>query len=188
MVERSLRPEGMIAFVTGNTGKVHEAERILGVSLKQVTLDLEEIQEIAVEPVVRKKALQAYAVLREPVLVEDTGFYIQAWNGLPGALIKWFLKALGTEGICRLMQGEKNRTVTAVTSFGYYDGSRYHGFTGEVVGVIPQTPRGAGGFGWDPIFQPLSSEKTFAEMRPEEKDRISMRRQALEKLRAASLF
>jgi len=178
----------MIAFVTGNMGKVREAERIIGVSLKQVALELEEMQEIAVEPVVRKKALQAYAILREPVLVEDTGFYIQAWNGLPGALIKWFLKALGTEGICRLMQGEKDRTVTAVTLFGYYDGSRYHSFAGEVVGVIPQTPRGTGGFGWDPIFQPLGSEKTFAEMMPEEKDQVSMRRRALERLRAASLF
>lgn len=177
----------MTVFVTGNPDKVREAERILGVSLKQVSLDLEEIQEIAVEPVVRKKVLQAYAILHEPVLVEDTGFHIHAWNRLPGALIKWFLKALGTEGICRLMQGEKDRTVTVVTFFGYYDGSEYHGFAGEVVGVIPQTPRGAGGFGWDPIFQPLGSDKTFAEMMPEEKDRVSMRRRALERLRAASL-
>ena len=178
----------MITFVTGNPGKVHEAERILGFSLKPTALDLEEIQEISVEPVVRKKALQAHATLHEPVLVEDTGFYIQAWNGLPGALIKWFLKALGTEGICRLMQRERDRKVSAVTVFGYYDGSEYHSFAGEVKGVIPQIPRGTGGFGWDPIFQPLGREKTFAEMMPEEKDRISMRRQALEKLRAASLF
>ncbi len=178
----------MVTFVTGNPGKACEAQRILGVSLKQVFLDLEEIQEIAVEPVVRKKVLQAHAVLREPVLVEDTGFCIQAWNGLPGALIKWFLKTLGTRGICRLMQGEKDRRVTAVTCFGYHNGSDYQSFVGEVVGVIPQAPCGMGGFGWDPIFQPLGSDKTFAEMIPEEKDRISMRRQALEKLRAASLF
>jgi non-canonical purine NTP pyrophosphatase (RdgB/HAM1 family) len=188
MANPLLRTGGMIIFVTGNSGKVCEAERILGASLKQAVLDLEEIQEIAVEPVVQKKALQAYTILHEPVLVEDTGFYIQAWNGLPGALIKWFLKALGTEGLCRLMRGERDRRVTAVTFFGYYNGSDYHSFAGEVAGVIPQTPRGTGGFGWDPIFQPLGGEKTFAEMMPEEKDRISMRRQALEKLRSASLF
>jgi inosine/xanthosine triphosphate pyrophosphatase family protein len=53
---------------------------------------------------------------------------------------------------------------------------------------LPRAVSGAGGFGWDPIFQPLSSEKTFAEMMPEEKDRVSMRRQALERLRAALLL
>jgi len=53
--------------------------------------------------------------------------------------------------------------------------------------VIPESPRGTSGFGWDAIFQPLGSERTFAEMTPEEKDRFSMRRLALEQLRKAGL-
>ncbi len=175
----------MVVFVTGSPGKLREVERILGETLKGASLELEEIQEIAVEPVVQKKALQAYALLQEPVVVEDTGLYIHAWNGLPGALVKWFLRALGAKGICRLMQGEKDRTVTAKTVLGYYNGQEYCSFTGVVVGRVPPTPRGEGGFGWDAIFEPLGCAKTFAEMTPEEKDRLSMRRQALEKLRVA---
>ena len=178
----------MPVFVTLSADKVREAERILGVSLEQAARELEEMQEIEVEPVVRRKALQAHALLARPVLVEDTGFHVRAWNGLPGALVKWFLKALGTEGICRLMRAEEERAVTAVTVAGYYDGRRYRSFSGEVRGVMPSQPRGLGGFGWDSIFQPEGSEKTFAEMAPDEKDRWSMRRLALEKLRAAALF
>ena len=54
--------------------------------------------------------------------------------------------------------------------------------------MVPQAPRGTNGFGWDAIFQPLGSERTFAEMTPEEKDHFSMRRLALEQLRSSGLL
>jgi non-canonical purine NTP pyrophosphatase (RdgB/HAM1 family) len=55
--------------------------------------------------------------------------------------------------------------------------------TGETRGVIASAPTGAGGFGWDPIFRPIGASHTFAEMDQAEKNRFSMRRQALERLR-----
>jgi non-canonical purine NTP pyrophosphatase (RdgB/HAM1 family) len=178
----------LLTFITSSADKLAEVERLLGRSLARETLVLEEIQAIELEPVVRHKARQAYAQLCCPVLVEDTGLAFAAWNGLPGALIKWFLSALGPEGICRLLHGENNRAASATTLFAYCDGLDCRIFAGTVAGVIPAAPRGVNGFGWDVIFQPLGSERTFAEMPPEEKDRFSMRRLAVERFRRSGLL
>ncbi|MGH8009486.1 MAG: non-canonical purine NTP pyrophosphatase, partial [Candidatus Binatia bacterium] len=98
----------MLTFITSNTDKLREVERILGRTLAQASLPLEEIQAIDLDPVVSHKAKQAYGHLGRPVLVEDTGLAFTAWHGLPGALIKWFLATLGTDGICKLLRGETN--------------------------------------------------------------------------------
>jgi len=161
---------------------------LLGRPLARASLLLEEIQEIVLEPVVAHKARHAYAQIHAPVLVEDTGLAFAAWNGLPGALIKWFLSSLGNEGLCRLLRNETNRAATATTIFAYYDGTLYRTFSGSIQGVIVEAPRGTQGFGWDAVFQPLASHRTFAEMTPEEKDRFSMRRPALESLRESDLL
>ncbi len=175
-------------FITSSENKLREVVRLLGRPFARAALSLEEIQEIALEPVVAYKARHAYAQVGGPVLVEDTGLAFAAWNGLPGALVKWFLSSLGNEGVCRLMQNETNRAATATTMFGYYDGVLYRAFSGSVEGIVVARPRGTQGFGWDAIFQPLGSERTFAEMTPEEKDRFSMRRLALEQLRQSDLL
>lgn len=172
----------MLTFITSSANKLAEVEHILGRTLAREAVTVEEIQGIDLEPVVVHKAQQAYAQLARPVLVEDTGLALAAWNGLPGALIKWFLATLGTEGICRLLRGESNRAARATTLFGYCDGTGCQVFSGTVAGIVPEVPRGANGFGWDAIFQPLGSERTFAEMTLEEKDRFSMRRLALKDL------
>lgn len=178
----------LLTFITSSANKLIEAERILGRTLARETSPLEEIQAIDLVPVVSHKAQQAYAQLARPVLVEDTGLALAAWNGLPGALIKWFLATLGTEGICRLLRGETNRVARATSLFGYCDGTGWQVFSGTVSGIVPEVPRGANGFGWDAIFQPHGSDRTFAEMTPEEKDRFSMRRLALEQLRNSGVL
>ncbi len=178
----------LLTFITSSASKRAEVERILGRPLKHLALSLDEIQSVDLEPVVSHKAQQAYTLVGGPVLVEDTGLSFAAWNGLPGALIKWFLSALGTAGICRLLQGESNRAATAATLFGYDDGTGCRVFSGAASGMIPDRPRGTQGFGWDAIFQPLGSDKTFAEMAHEEKDRFSMRRLALDQLRDSGLL
>ena len=178
----------MLTFISGNTNKVRECERLLGTTLGYASLPLDEIQSIDPLPVVEHKARLAYAALNRPVLVEDTGLAFAAWNGLPGALIKWFLGSVGTEGLCRMMQAETNRTATATTLLGYCDGQNVRTFAGTVQGSVPDQPRGTRGFGWDAIFQPEASDRTFAEMSAAEKDRFSMRRKALEAFRASGLL
>lgn len=178
----------MVTFITSSANKYAEVERLLARPLTRAALDLEEIQAIDLEPVVRHKAVQAFAALGRPVLVEDTGLAFAAWHGLPGALIKWFLTSLGAEGICRLLRHETNREATAATAFAYYNGMELRVFSGVVQGLISARPRGSLGFGWDPLFLPKGSTLSFAEMAPEEKDRFSMRRIALTQLRDSGLL
>jgi non-canonical purine NTP pyrophosphatase (RdgB/HAM1 family) len=117
-------------------------------------------------------------------MIEDTGLYIQTWNGLPGALVKWFLQRVGPEGICKMLQPYPDRSAKAKTIVATYDGHGEPGiFVGEVTGQIAALPYGDGGFGWDALFIPDGAQQTFAEMGPEEKDRYSMRRLAFEAMR-----
>ena len=168
-------------FVTSNENKVKEAEAILKVKINKANLDIKEIQEIEVDEVVKDKAIKAYYNIKKPVFVEDTGFYIEAWKGFPGALIKWVLKTLGNEGICKLLKND--RSVVVKTSVSIYNGKECKNFTGKIKGSIPNYPKGTSGFGWDPIFQPDKYNKTFAEMTQDEKNKISMRKIALLKMK-----
>ena len=171
------------ALVTQSEGKLREFERILKRKLELCWLDLPEIQAIEVEEVVTHKVKQAYEAWGKPVMIEDTGLYIDAWNGLPGALIKWFVNTVGGNGICHMMSAFSNRRALAKTVIATYDGQTTPRiFVGEVEGTIAHAPAGTGGFGWDAIFIPTGAKKTFAEMSPEEKDTYSMRRQALESM------
>lgn len=174
-----------VVFVTNTPGKVKEAQQILGkaFSVELVKFDLDEIQAIDGKEVARKKAREAYKAVKEPVLVDDTSLYFDAWNGLPGALVRWFIDALGCKGICRIMKGEKNRRVFAESAFAFYDGKAFKVASAKVEGSVPLEPQGEHGFGWDPIFIPKGFKKTFAEMTMEEKNKVSMRKLALEKLR-----
>lgn len=169
-------------FVTGNKNKLREVNEILDIKLEQIDIDLTEIQHIDVVEVVKEKAIEAYRKTGKPSLVEDTSLEFKAWNGFPGALIKWFLSTVNNEGILKMLSGEENRDATAKTAVGFYDGENVHVFLGELNGTMSTQVLGELGFGWDPIFIPEGKEKTLAEMRPEEKNRISMRKSALQEL------
>ena len=157
-------------FVTTNEHKRREAQAILGVELGAVALggrDVPEIQALDVAEVAAEKALRAYGALGapdHPVLVEDSGLVVEAWNGLPGALTKWFISSVGNEGILRMLSGP-DRSARAVCAVAVADADgRVRVFRGEVAGTLAPEPRGAGGFGWDPIFIPEGSELTYAQM------------------------
>jgi non-canonical purine NTP pyrophosphatase (RdgB/HAM1 family) len=173
-----------LLFVSSNAGKVREVESMLGMSVEQLALDLPEIQSLDVEDVVRQKALTAFAQAGRPVVVEDTGLYVDALRGLPGALVRWFLITIGPTGICNLIPTGADRSARARSAVAYCDGATVEVLTGEIMGAITHTPTGSGGFGWDPIFRPDGSPRTFAEMDQDEKNHYSMRRKALEQLRA----
>lgn len=157
-------------FVTSNEHKRREAAEILGVELAFATPDVPEIQSLDVAEVAAAKARAAYELLgppEHPVLVEDSGLVIEAWNGLPGALTKWFIQSVGSEGMLRMIPPGKERTayaVCAVAVAGGAAGESVRVFEGIVPGTLAQEPRGASGFGWDPIFIPEGEERTYAQM------------------------
>lgn len=170
-----------IYLVTSNKGKLREFKEILGFKLENIDLDVDEIQAVEVEKVVEHKTKQAFKIIKKPVITEDTGLYFGAWKGLPGALAKLFDKTIGYRNLCKLLN--ENRKAKAQTVIGYFDGKNYESFIGEIQGTIASAPRGKNGFGWDLIFIPRGYNKTFAQMTTKEKNQISMRKIAIEKLR-----
>lgn len=172
-----------LLFVTSNPGKVREIEALLGTPVEQLNLDLPEIQALDVAEVAQQKARTAFERAGRPVMVEDTGLYIDALGGLPGALVRWFLATIGPGGICGLIPAGADRVARARTAVVYCAGDSVELFIGETPGVIVAAPAGEGGFGWDALFRPDGASGTFAEMDPAERARYSMRRQAVERLR-----
>lgn len=170
-------------FATSNTNKLREAEEILGHSFQRVGLDLEEIQSTDVRAVVVEKARHAFRQAEEPVLVEDTGLSFLALEGFPGALIKWPLETIGLKKLLLLLEKGDDRRALATTAVGFHDGMKTRVFVGETEGMIAETPRGNTGFGWDAIFIPSGHNRTFAQLSPEDKNAISMRRRALEAMK-----
>jgi non-canonical purine NTP pyrophosphatase (RdgB/HAM1 family) len=173
-----------IKFITGNPNKVREAGEILGVALEQVNLpDLHEIQTHDLDDIIRDKTLQAYQAVNAPVLVEDSGLLFSAWNGLPGALVKWFEKTVGCDGLLKMLESFEDREAFALCYVGYHDGKEIKIARGSVKGRVADHLRGSNGFGWDTLFIPDGHDQTYAEMTTQEKNSISHRRQAFEALK-----
>lgn len=171
-----------LIFVTGNTQKMEEAKAILNIPLKIMEMNLDETQSLDLEVIARKKAHDAYAQIQKPLFVDDAGFYLDAWNGFPGPFIKYLREAGGNDLLLKMLQGERNRRVTAVCVIAYHDGETVHVFQGEVKGTITDTLRGKSP-GWDPTFVPDGHTKSWAEMSLEEKNTHSHRKNALEKFK-----
>ena len=102
---------------------------------------------------------------------------------MPGPFIKWFECTVGCEGMLKMLQTFEDRSATPVSCFAIFDGKDIKIARGEVKGSIATELRGSYGFGWDVFFIPEGYEKTYAEMQSEEKNSMSHRKNALEKLK-----
>ena len=174
-----------LKFVTGNLNKLREAQEILGIKMEQGSADhLHEIQTNDICQLVEHKVTEAWREFQCPVLVEDSGLIFTAWNGLPGALVKWFEKSVGCEGMLRMLESFENRQAEALCLAAVYDGKTMVVGEGRVPGTISPAMRGNQGFGWDVIFIPKGETRTYAEMSPTEKNSRSHRRQAFESLKS----
>ncbi len=173
-----------ITFVTGNKAKAREVERILNIPIEILQIELDEIQELDLEKIALHKINQAFEIVKKPVIIDDISLEIHAWKGFPGPLIKWVLKSEnGTARLLlKLLENETNRKATAKLAIGFHDGEKAHLFIGSIDGEISREIKGENGFGWDPVFVPDGESKTFAQMSPTEKDKISHRKKALDKL------
>jgi XTP/dITP diphosphohydrolase len=175
-----------ITLITGNAGKAAEYAAMLGITVTPARAELTEVQALDVAQVAARKAADAFAQLREPVLVDDSGLAIHAWNGLPGALVAWFIETVGPQGILDMAAGLADRHATVTTALGYADADGTRVFQGAVTGTLATELRGTSGFGYDPIFIPdIDGSRTYAEMTTEEKNKISHRRRAVDAMRDA---
>jgi non-canonical purine NTP pyrophosphatase (RdgB/HAM1 family) len=172
-------------FVTGNVHKVHWLEVFLGKKVAHKKLDIPEIQSLDPRKVITHKTKTAYKLIKRPVLVEDTSLQFNALGKLPGPFIKFFLEELGNDGLCRLVAHQTDKTAVATVIFGYYDGTEMRFFEATKNGTIAQKPHGIMGHGWDPIFIPNGSTKTYGQMTQVEyeSDDVSLRKNAVQQLK-----
>lgn len=178
-----------IYFITSNAHKLKEAQALIP-ELQGWELELPEIQHCEPRPVIEAKLLTVLSLApgHSRLMVEDTGLYLSALQGLPGPLIKWFLAPgkPGIQGLWQLASQVGDTRAEALTVIGYLekhnDGVVLRYFEGRVKGQLV-APRGEQGFGWDPIFCPEGADCSFAEMSAAQKAEFSMRRKALQALR-----
>ncbi|KAK1290321.1 Inosine triphosphate pyrophosphatase [Acorus calamus] len=161
-----------VTFVTGNPKKLEEVRAILGdsIPLQSLKLDLPELQGEP-EEISKDKARMAAKEVNGPVLVEDTCLCFNALNGLPG--------------LNNILKAYEDKSAYALCVFSLALGPTVEpiSFVGKTMGKIVPA-RGPPDFGWDPIFQPDGYEQTYAEMPKEEKNKISHRFKALDKVKA----
>jgi XTP/dITP diphosphohydrolase len=169
-----------LKVVTGNPNKAKEVAAYFGdsVTIEHVKLDLPEYRGDDVGEIARGKAKAAYDAVGGPLIVDDTGFYIRALNGFPGAYAAFVLDTIGMDGVLRLMEGKPDRGAYFETAIAYADDEGIFVFKGRIEGAITTGPRGDEGFGYDPIF--CVGEKTLAEISLAEKSAVSHRGKALE--------
>jgi XTP/dITP diphosphohydrolase len=166
-------------MVTSNAGKAAEVAAFFGglLEVDHVVLDVPEHRSNDISEIAREKARYAFRQLKTPLIVDDTGFFINALGGFPGPYAAYVLYTIGNAGILKLMEGISNRNARFTTGIAYADEQGIQVFTGTLEGIIALFPRGNNGFGYDPIFE--TGKKTLAEHSMEEKSRISHRARAL---------
>ena len=172
-----------LIFASTNENKATEVTDILkasGIDICWKKLDIVEIQDPDISKVAKFKGMEAYKILKAPVLVEDTGLHIKSMNDYPGSLTKHFYRSIGLEGILDFLKG-KPRGALAVTTFAFCDNDGVKTFTGEVEGTISEHIAKKTWFDWDVIFIPKGYDRTYAELPRGEKNSISQRRKAIDK-------
>lgn len=172
-----------IYFVTGNKDKLREAQSMWS-KIEGIEIDLDEIQEMDGKKIIEAKLKEAIKQKPGiPLIVEDQSLMIDGMNGLPGPFIKWFVKSMSLDAITKLAESMGNKDCEARTIIGYADKFGVINYFEATIKGKVVSPRGNIGWGWDFIFQPEGYDKTFAEMTMEQKNELSMRRLAIEKLR-----
>lgn len=172
-------------FVTANDSKFDELAQHFsgsGIAVAQKRHEIQEILHPDLDELVRQKTLSAYEHLMRPCAVEHGGLFIRALNDLPGGFTKEVWQRLG-DRICELVPPDADRSAVARSVVGYCNGRHVERHAGETPGTIVRQPAGTGGYLWASIFVPEGTDKTIAQMSPEEKAEHSPVLRAWSKLR-----
>ena len=159
-----------IYYATSNSDKFELVYRYLEknaphIQLKPCTHDFTEIQSYNQEEVALDKARQAWEFLKKPVLIDDAGIYFEKYRDFPGVFTKFVYRALGREGLLKLVQpGDK--AYFKLTMVYWYAPEKHETFIGECHGqVIDQTEFVPGpGSPYDALFSPRDDARSFAEL------------------------
>ncbi len=168
-----------LTYITGNYGKyiaVKEKFELLNIEIDYYKFDLEEPNINDIEIISKAKARQAYEILKKPIFVADTGFYIDDYPnnpGYPGAFVKRSGVSSNIEKLLETMKDTNNRSCRFVDCLTFYDGEEYYTFYGISKGSLAYIKRGntlkkAKSNLWH-VFIPNNCDKTLAEMTDEER-------------------
>lgn len=183
-----------IIFASNNINKIREINSVLGDSFTLLSLqDINMTEEIpenerTLEENALYKARHIFKATGMNVFADDTGLEVEALNGRPGVHSARFAgenkdSGANIEKLLSLLQNETRRDARFRTVIALIYDSREYIFEGVVNGRIIHEKRGRHGFGYDPVFIPDGKSLTFAEMDLNEKNRISHRARAFEKLK-----
>lgn len=171
--------------MTTNRGKYNEISRMIeqrGYDSEQLPTPYPEVQAESLEMVVLQGLYWLMQHFNRPVLVDDSGLFVDSLGGFPGVYSAHAYKSFGCEGILRLMDGENDRSARFECVLGFMEpGKDPILFKGVSDGSISAEMRGEGGFGFDPIFVPEGFSETFAEMTMDQKNELSHRGRAFER-------
>ncbi|MFM2116975.1 MAG: RdgB/HAM1 family non-canonical purine pyrophosphatase [Bacteroidota bacterium] len=182
-----------LVFATNNFNKAQEVNHILGntfkvLSLKEagIEIDIDEPHD-TLEANAREKSMTIYTIKNIDCFSEDTGLEVEALNGAPGVKSARYAgepsnTRANIEKLLHQLKNKQNRKAQFRTVISLLQNGVEKQFEGICKGEITLEPSGENGFGYDPVFIPEGSTKTFAEMNIEEKNEYSHRRKAVEKL------
>jgi XTP/dITP diphosphohydrolase len=181
-----------LLLCTGNAGKVAELRHLLPAGVRVTSLaeagmplDLPETGD-TLEANALQKARYAYERSGLPCLADDTGLEVDALGGAPGVRSARYAgpekdAQANMRKLLEELQGQVDRRARFRTVIAFVAAGIERCFEGKIEGVITHAPRGAAGFGYDPIFQPSGHSRTFAEMSIAEKNTLSHRAEAMRK-------
>ena len=180
-------------FATHNKHKLEEARAIAGACFNIEGLTElgfhEDIPETAdtLKGNALQKARFVFERFHTDCFADDTGLEIAALDGRPGVYSARYAGEHCTyeDNVCKVlseMEGLTQREACFKTVIALILNGQEYFFEGRVDGEIITESKGTSGFGYDPIFRPLSSPLTFAELSEEEKNAISHRGRAMQKL------
>ena len=151
-----------------------------GYELEHIKTAYPEIQAESLEITIIPGLEWAMSRYDRPIMIDDSGLFIDALKGFPGVYSSYVFKTLGNDGILGLMEGKELRSARFECCIGFkMPGKDPFIAKGVARGSIATKESGTGGFGYDPIFIPEGDSRTYAEIAVNEKNRISHRGKAI---------
>lgn len=178
-----------VFFATHNIHKFNEARTVLAefnINVGMLKVKNSEVQSDSLKEIAQKSAFEIFNLYRLPILVEDSGLFVEALNGFPGPYAEYVYKTIGNAGLLTIMEKIKNRKAIFRSAIAYCNNDKTDPFffKGEIFGTIAKKEpnvESVNSFGFDPIFYPENDSKSFAQMSIFEKNLLSHRAMAFRK-------
>jgi XTP/dITP diphosphohydrolase len=183
----------ILIFASNNQHKVEEIRSVASghfniITLKEagITIDIPEPHD-TIEANASEKSKTIFNLTKQDCFGEDTALEVEALNGEPGVKSARYAgeqksSDANIDKLLSKLRGTKNRSAQFKTAISLIWNGKEHLFEGITKGKIINERRGTNGFGYDPVFVPEGSEKTFGEMKLNEKNIFNHRKKATAKL------